>query len=59
VVEEVSGAIAEVILTANLPAAVQLLSPRSLMNAGSTAAAVAYDCIGCVRSTPVREFPVL
>jgi hypothetical protein len=46
VVEEVSGAIAEVELTANLPAATQLLSPRSYMNTGSTAAAVAYDCSG-------------
>ncbi|MFN3615660.1 MAG: DUF2793 domain-containing protein, partial [Rubrimonas sp.] len=46
VVEEVSGAIAEVELTANLPAATQLLSPRNYMNTGSTAAAVAYDCSG-------------
>ncbi|NEX48154.1 DUF2793 domain-containing protein [Pseudotabrizicola algicola] len=46
VVEEVSGAIAEVELTANLPAATQLLSPRNYMNTGSTATAVAYDCSG-------------
>jgi hypothetical protein len=46
VVEEVSGAIAEVELTTNLPAATQLLSPRNYMNTGSTAAAVAYDCSG-------------
>ena len=46
VVEEVSGAIAEVELTANLPAATQLLSPCNYMNTGSTAAAVAYDCSG-------------
>ncbi|NHB78328.1 DUF2793 domain-containing protein [Rhodobacter calidifons] len=46
VVEEVSGAIAEVEITANLPAATQLLSPRNYMNTGSTAAAVAYDCSG-------------
>ena len=46
VVEEVSGAIAEVEITANLPAATQLLSPRNYMNSGSTAAAVAYDCSG-------------
>ena len=46
VVEEVSGAIAELEITANLPAATQLLSPRNYMNTGSTAAAVAYDCAG-------------
>jgi hypothetical protein len=46
VVEEVSGAVAEVEITANLPAAAQLLSPRNYMNTGSTAAAVAYDCSG-------------
>jgi hypothetical protein len=46
VVEEVSDAIAEVEITANLPAATQLLSPRNYMNTGSTAAAVAYDCSG-------------
>jgi hypothetical protein len=46
VVEEVSGAIAEVEITANLPAPTQLLSPRNYMNTGSTAAAVAYDCSG-------------
>lgn len=46
VVDEVFGAVAEVELTANLPAATQLLSPRKFMNTGSTAAAVAYDCSG-------------
>ncbi|WP_338068419.1 hypothetical protein [Alexandriicola marinus] len=46
VVEEVSGAVAEVEITANLPAATQLLSPRNYMNTGSTAAAVAHDCSG-------------
>ena len=46
IVEEVSGAVAEVEITANLPAATQLLSPRNYMNTGSTAAAVAYDCSG-------------
>lgn len=45
-VEEVSAAIAEVELTANLPATTQLLSPRNYMNTGSTAVAVAYDCSG-------------
>jgi len=46
VVEEVSGAIAEVEITANLPAITQLLSPRNYMNNGGTAGAVAYDCSG-------------
>jgi hypothetical protein len=46
VVEEVSGTVAEVELTTNLPAATQLLSPRNYMSTGSTAAAVAYDCSG-------------
>ena len=46
VIEEVSGAIAEVEISANLPAATQLLSPRNYMNTGATAAAVAYDCAG-------------
>ncbi|GAA0306585.1 DUF2793 domain-containing protein [Rhodovulum strictum] len=46
VVEEVSGAVAEVELNSNLPASTQLLSPRNYMNTGSTAAAVAYDCSG-------------
>jgi hypothetical protein len=46
VVEERSGAIAEVEITTNLPATTQLLSSRNYMNAGSTAAAVAYDCSG-------------
>ncbi|MFN4184857.1 MAG: hypothetical protein ACK4M6_08710 [Hyphomonas sp.] len=40
------GAVAEFEITANLPAAAQLLSPRNYMNTGSTAAAVAYDCSG-------------
>jgi hypothetical protein len=46
VVEEITGAVAEVEISANLPAATQLLSPRNYMNTGSTAAAVAYDCSG-------------
>ncbi len=46
VVEEVSGAIAEVEIASNLPAAAQLLSPRNYMNNGATAAAIAYDCSG-------------
>ena len=46
IVEEVSGAVAEFTLTADMPAATQLLSPRNYMNNGATAAAVAYDCSG-------------
>jgi hypothetical protein len=41
---DVSGIIAGVELTTSLPAATQLLSPRSYMNTGSTGAAVAYEC---------------
>ena len=46
VVEEVSGAAIEFTITADMPAATQLLSPRNYMNTGATAAAVAYDCSG-------------
>lgn len=46
VVEEVSGAVVEVMLDSDIPAATQLLSPRNFMNNGATAAAVAYDCSG-------------
>ncbi|WP_423207697.1 DUF2793 domain-containing protein [Paracoccus yeei] len=46
VVEEVSGAVAEATITTDMPAAIQLLSPRNYLNNGSTAAAVAYDCSG-------------
>lgn len=46
IVEEVSGAVAEFTLTADIPAATQLLSPRNYMNNGATAATVAYDCSG-------------
>ena len=45
-VEEVSGAVIEVMLDTDIPAATQLLSPRNYMNNGATAAAVAYDCSG-------------
>ncbi|MFN3973418.1 MAG: hypothetical protein ACK4L4_19040 [Gemmobacter sp.] len=51
VVEEVSGAIAEVELTTNLPAATQLMSLRNYMNNGSPAAAVTYDCPGVYLET--------
>lgn len=44
VVDEVSGAVFEQEMTADLPAATQFLSPRLFMNIGATAAAVAYDC---------------
>lgn len=46
VVEEVSGAVFEQEITADLPANTQFLSPRLFMNNGATAAAVAYDCSG-------------
>ena len=46
VVEEVSGAVAEVTISTDLPAPTQLLSPRNYLNNGSTAAAVSYDCSG-------------
>jgi hypothetical protein len=46
VVEEVSGAVAEVTNDNDIPAATQLLSPRNFINNGATAAAVAYDCSG-------------
>ena len=46
VVDEVSGAVFEQEVTADLPAATQFLSPRLFLNTGATAAAVAYDCAG-------------
>ncbi|MDO5623004.1 MAG: hypothetical protein Q4G24_16280 [Paracoccus sp. (in: a-proteobacteria)] len=46
VVEEVSGAVAEMTITTDLPAPTQLLSPRNYLNNGTTAAAVSYDCSG-------------
>ena len=45
-VDEVSGAVFEQEITADLPANRQFLSPRLFMNNGATAAAVAYDCSG-------------
>ena len=45
-VNEVTGAIFEQEITADLPAATQFLSPRLFLNTGATAAAVAYDCAG-------------
>ncbi len=46
VVDEVSGAVFEQEITADLPAKTQFLSPRMFMNNGATAAAVADDCSG-------------
>ncbi len=46
VVNEVSGAVFEQEITADLPAATQFLASRLYMNNGATAAAVAYDCSG-------------
>ena len=46
VVDEVSGAVLEQEITADLPANSQFLSPRLFMNNGATAAVVAYDCSG-------------
>jgi hypothetical protein len=45
-VNEVTGAVFEQEIGADLPAATQFLSPRLYMNNGATAAAVAYDCSG-------------
>jgi hypothetical protein len=44
VVDEVSGAVFEQEITADLPANTQFLSPRLFMNNGATAAAISYDC---------------
>ncbi len=46
VVDEVSGAVFEQEITADLPANTQFLSPRLYLTTGLTAAAVAYDCSG-------------
>lgn len=51
VVDEVSGAVFEQEITADLPANTQFLSPRLFMNNGATAAAVAYDCSGIYLET--------
>ena len=45
-VNEVTGAVFEQEIAADLPAATQFLSPRLYLNNGATAAAVAYDCSG-------------
>lgn len=46
VVDEVSDAVFEQEITAELPANTQFMSPRLFMNTGATAAAVACDCAG-------------
>jgi hypothetical protein len=46
VADAVAGAVFEQEITADLPAATQFLSPRPLLNTGTTAAAVACDCAG-------------
>lgn len=51
VVDEVSGAVFEQEVTADMPAKTQFLSPRLFMNNGATAAAVAYDCSGVYLET--------
>lgn len=51
VVDEVSGAVFEQEITADLPAATQFLSPRLFLNTGATAAAIAYDCAGVYLET--------
>ena len=51
VVDEVSGAVFEHEVTADLPAANQFLAPRHFMNNGATAAAVAFDCSGLYLET--------
>ena len=51
VVDEVSGAVFELEITADLLANTQFLSPRVFMNNGATAAAVAYDCSGAYVET--------
>jgi hypothetical protein len=51
VVDEVSGAVFEQEISADLPASTQFLSPRLFMNNGVAAAAVAYDCSGVYLET--------
>jgi len=46
VVDEVSGAVFEQAITADLPANTQCLSPRRFINNAVTAAAVTHDCPG-------------
>lgn len=46
VVEDASGAVADVTISSDLPAKTQFLSPRNYLNNGSVAASVAYECSG-------------
>lgn len=46
VVDEISGALSEQEVTADLPAYTQFLSPRLFMNNRAWTAAVTYDCSG-------------
>ena len=50
-VDEVSGAVFEQEITADLPANTQFLSPRFFMINGATAVALAYDCSGLYLET--------
>ena len=50
-VNEVTGAVFDQEITANLPANSQFLSPHLYLNSGATAAAVAYDCAGLYLKT--------
>jgi hypothetical protein len=50
-VNEVTGAVFEQEITADLPVITQFLSPRLYLNTGATAAAVAYDCAGLYLET--------
>jgi hypothetical protein len=50
-VNEVTGAVFEQEITADLPTNTQFLSPRLYLNTGATAAAVAYDCAGLYLET--------
>jgi hypothetical protein len=50
-VNEVTGAVFEQEITADLPANTQFLSPRLYLNTGATAATVAYDCAGLYLET--------
>jgi len=51
VVDEVSGAVFEQEITADLPVNTQFLSPRLFMNNGATAAAISFDCSGAYLET--------
>ncbi len=51
VVDEVSGAVLEQEITADLPAATQILSSHLHLTPRSTGAAVAYECAGVYLET--------